>query len=559
MAARGQAGARARAARLRQLPFLSGARVRLRAANGRRETAGGRGAGRTAGHERRAGQRRAVLVRGARADPRGGPATEAEWIAAAQGKSMREMEDMVSGRRPGDRPGDPADLGAKRHVLRLEISGDTLAAFREARRRLELDVGHSLDDDEAIRMLAHYALGGPSDTGRAAYQVAMTLCQQCGRGTRDGAGRELDVEQAEIEAACCDAQHIGNTHVGGEPGKATQTIPPRIRRLVYRRAHGRCEVPGCRAARFLEIHHIVPRAAGGTHDPSLLVLLCSAHHLQVHRRALRVSGTAPDHLKFRRLREVRPASASASPAPPAVSGPTPACASPSTPPGTTSGPATECASPPPRATGPATECASPPPCATGPATECASPPPCATSVSATECASPPPCATVPATECASPPPCATVPATECASRRHARRRCRRQNARARGHVRHRGRRACASPPPPATPAAASDLHADALDGLRRLGFSAAEARRALAAASGGDIETLLREALSHLRPRVHVSCASERTPRYGSRLRCAVPSSRTSDREYAPGWSSALSAAGRNVADRSRSASGAIA
>ncbi len=361
------------------------------------------------------------------------PATEAEWIAAARGKSMREVEVMVSGRRPGDRPGDPADMGAKRQVLRLEISADAMAAFREARRRIELDVGHSLDDDEAIRMLAHYALGGPIDTGRAAYQVAITLCEQCGRGTRDGAGRELAVEQPETEAACCDAQHIGNTHVDGVPGKATQTIPPRIRRLVYRRAHGRCEVPGCRAARFLEIHHIVPRAAGGTHDPSLRVLLCSAHHLQVHRRALRVSGTAPDHLEFRRLREIRPASACASPLPRTTPGPTPACA---------------------------------------------------------------------------------------------------------------------SPPPRATPAAACDLHAHALDGLRRLGFSAAEARRVLAAASGGDIETLLREALSHLRPRVHVSCACEPTRRYGSRLRREAPSSRTSERECTASWSSALSAAGRNVAVR---------
>src|SRR5688500_603778 len=37
------------------------------------------------------------------------PATEAEWIAAARGKSMRDVEDMVSGRKSGDRPGDPVD------------------------------------------------------------------------------------------------------------------------------------------------------------------------------------------------------------------------------------------------------------------------------------------------------------------------------------------------------------------------------------------------------------------------------------------------------------------
>ena len=206
------------------------------------------------------------------------PATEAEWIAAAQGRSMREVEDMVSGRKSGDRPGDPADPAAKRQVLRLEVTGDGLAAFRDARRRLELEVGHSLDDDAVVRMLAHYALGGPTDPGRAAYQVAMTVCPQCRRGTRDGAGRELTVEPHVVEAALCDAQHIGDTHVDGVPVKASQTIPPRIRRLVVRRAHGRCEVPGCRAARYLEIHHIVHRADGGTHDPSLLILVCSAHH-----------------------------------------------------------------------------------------------------------------------------------------------------------------------------------------------------------------------------------------------------------------------------------------
>ena len=206
------------------------------------------------------------------------PATEAEWIAAARGKSMREVEDMVSGRKSGDRPGDPADPAAKREVLRLEVTGDGLAAFREARRRIELEVGHSLDDDALVRMLAHHALGGPTDPGRAAYQVAMTVCPQCRRGTRDGAGRELAVEPHVVEAALCDAQHIGDTHVDGVPVKASQTIPPRIRRLVVRRAHGRCQVPGCRAAKYLEIHHIVHRADGGTHDPSLLILVCSAHH-----------------------------------------------------------------------------------------------------------------------------------------------------------------------------------------------------------------------------------------------------------------------------------------
>jgi HNH endonuclease len=228
------------------------------------------------------------------------PDTECEWLAAAVGKTVRDVENMVSGRKKGDRPGDPPEEGAKRHVLRLEISGDALAAFREARRHIELEVGHSLNDDEAIRMLAHHAMSGPRDSGRAAYQIAITVCEQCGRGTRDGAGRVLEIEPHEVEAACCDAQNIGRvTHVDGKPARATQTIPPSVRRFVSRRDHGRCRVDGCRSAKHLEAHHIIPRAEGGTHDPSLLALLCDAHHTQVHRGVLSVTGDANGRLEFR--------------------------------------------------------------------------------------------------------------------------------------------------------------------------------------------------------------------------------------------------------------------
>jgi hypothetical protein len=394
------------------------------------------------------------------------PATEAEWIAAARGKTVRQIEEMVSGHRRGDRPGDPADPSLRRHVLRLEISADALAAFRDARRHLELEVGHSLEDDEMVRMLAHCALDSGRDPGRAAYQVAMTVCTECRRGTRDGAGQVFAVESHHVDAALCDAQQVfidspasapetmetrleaqagvrenpssatsrrnqadaqdgcvpdaatdtfvasndlqpwseefeigrpSQTHVGqrGEsisptsrgidqpaaprptqasrtahasslvpatmplvpatpasslvpakqasplvpatmplgPAKqasslvpatqtmplvpatqtiplvpatqtiplvpaATQTIPPRIRRLVWRRDHRRCTVPGCRAAQFLEIHHLVPLAEGGDHDPTRLLLLCSAHHTRVHGGRLRIEGRAPDRLVF---------------------------------------------------------------------------------------------------------------------------------------------------------------------------------------------------------------------------------------------------------------------
>ncbi len=224
--------------------------------------------------------------------------TEAEWLAAARGKTARQIEEMVSGRKPGDRPSDPAEP-VTRHVLRLELSAEALAAFREARRQIELEVGHSLDDDAAVRMLAHYALRGPDDPGRAAYQVALTVCEECGRGTRDGSGQALAVEPHHIEAARCDAQEFSLTHVGSTAEPAAQSIPPSIRREVLRRDHGRCQVVGCRSAKFVEVHHIVWRSDGGTHHPSNLTTTCSAHHALVHRGLLIIEGTAPDRLTFR--------------------------------------------------------------------------------------------------------------------------------------------------------------------------------------------------------------------------------------------------------------------
>jgi hypothetical protein len=68
--------------------------------------------------------------------------------------------------------------------------------------------------------------------------------------------------------------------------RATQTIPPATRRRVMARDHGRCVVPGCRCATYIDLHHLNPRAEGGQHDDDNLVVLCGAHHRAVHRGRL---------------------------------------------------------------------------------------------------------------------------------------------------------------------------------------------------------------------------------------------------------------------------------
>src|SRR5690606_36580381 len=57
------------------------------------------------------------------------------------------------------------------------------------------------------------------------------------------------------------------------PPKATQTIPPAVRRYVLHRDHGCCVMPGRAHGKFLDVHHLRARAEGGTHEPDTLVTL----------------------------------------------------------------------------------------------------------------------------------------------------------------------------------------------------------------------------------------------------------------------------------------------
>jgi len=76
--------------------------------------------------------------------------TETEWIEAAQGLRVREVERLVSGRLPGDRPQDAPRPEAVKHVLRFEVGAATLAAFRDAMRSVAERSGQKLDDDAAL-------------------------------------------------------------------------------------------------------------------------------------------------------------------------------------------------------------------------------------------------------------------------------------------------------------------------------------------------------------------------------------------------------------------------
>lgn len=222
------------------------------------------------------------------------PATEAAWREAATGKNLRQIEELVAGHRQGDRPEDPADPAVRTHVVRFELSAETFALLRQAHTVLDDEHGSHLSDDQLVTALCGAVLDGSpaaEATGRAKFQIAVTVCERCRQGWQDGAGAKIAISPAAVERATCDAQHIGSIDED-TPARAYQDMPPSVARLVWRRDGGRCRAPGCRSARGLEIHHVVHRADGGGHDASNLVLLCSSCHLAHHHGILTITGTA---------------------------------------------------------------------------------------------------------------------------------------------------------------------------------------------------------------------------------------------------------------------------
>jgi hypothetical protein len=219
--------------------------------------------------------------------------TEQAWCDAAADKNLRQIEELVANHHPGDRPEDPADPTARTHVVRFELSAETFALLRQAHQVLDEERGARLSDDDVIAALCGAVLDRAAveePTGRAKFQIALKVCERCKQGWQEGAGVQVAVAPATIERATCDAQELGSLD-GAEPARAHQDVPPSVVRFVWRRDGGRCRVPGCRSTRALEVHHLVHREHGGSHDASNLILACAACHAAHHHGKLKIRGT----------------------------------------------------------------------------------------------------------------------------------------------------------------------------------------------------------------------------------------------------------------------------
>jgi hypothetical protein len=214
------------------------------------------------------------------------PATEDGWLAVAAQQSRRELEATVKNAKKvaaQERKTNPSQTELvpreKAAVPPASVSvriGFELTAIQHARyEALMARIGAQENKAELLldMMEAYLEKSAPRGASGPHFQIHVHECPTCAKTLVQGEGELTKNEAGRVH---CDA----TVHQRGHRSKGV--IPPRIRREVLARDRHRCRRKGCNHSRFLEIHHIVPRSRGGTHDPANLVTLCSSCHQLWH-------------------------------------------------------------------------------------------------------------------------------------------------------------------------------------------------------------------------------------------------------------------------------------
>ena len=166
----------------------------------------------------------------------------------------------------------------------------------------ELQGSPQLRADALVRMaevaLAAASAGGP-DAGAAEPPTVVVHVDAEALKVDRGAGRS-DIEDGGAVSAetsrrlACDAGVVTMSWKSGAPldvGRRTRSISAALRRALRARDGG-CRFPGCTATRFVDGHHLVHWADGGSTSPANVLLLCRSCHRRVHEGGWRIEGDA---------------------------------------------------------------------------------------------------------------------------------------------------------------------------------------------------------------------------------------------------------------------------
>lgn len=196
----------------------------------------------------------------------------------------------------------PSDVGALVETALAEArdwlfhqGGDPAAGVSPAGEHAEM---RHVTWADALGLLASRSLDSVQVTSRRAkYRVNVFL--DTDGGWLSGRPR---LPQHLVDGLTCDGELLPVWVTEGTPvnvGRGRRVVPERTRRLIVDRDRG-CRFPGCTAASFVEIHHLVHWRDGGPTDSDNLVSLCPFHHDGHHRQEFCISGdpTRDDGLEF---------------------------------------------------------------------------------------------------------------------------------------------------------------------------------------------------------------------------------------------------------------------
>lgn len=278
------------------------------------------------------------------------PETEASLLDVAVRARVEDLEQMATERRRGRAATDPTFAQRRRSVrlwyeegmavLLARLPADEGAVVRRALDHAQRAIGVSAEtreaDDEcdpdaapiwerrkadALVAIARDWLSGSSRgrTSPAATSFSYPESVLVHVDASSGAAHLDDgpaIGPKTLERILCDATMRRVMKGPGrklEYGRSSATVSPAQRQAVLA-AYEKCAWPGCRARKYLQIHHVRHWAAGGSTDVQNLAPFCGAHHRAAHEGGFLVSMRPDGTIEVRTARgdPLRRASAVAS-------------------------------------------------------------------------------------------------------------------------------------------------------------------------------------------------------------------------------------------------------
>jgi 5-methylcytosine-specific restriction endonuclease McrA len=204
------------------------------------------------------------------------------WLAEANNSSQKVLETKVKQARdravnsakqqPSLIPIEPLPNAEPKISTSLSFSVEQMERFNVLVEKMRKQGETGSREELLIKALTDStSINSPRGEKLPSTQIIVKHCPDCGNAETSSG----ELSQNELEKVYCDA-------IVHENGRNKATIKPSVRREVMSRDNHSCQGQGCSSKRYLEVHHRVPRSAGGGNNASNLVTLCSACHKLVH-------------------------------------------------------------------------------------------------------------------------------------------------------------------------------------------------------------------------------------------------------------------------------------